>query len=108
MVHSSGVGAPMIPRGTSYTPSAEVQSTTASHNNDIAIVVIWRISFESFTRRRRRAPQRDDAGQGLTAWDGRQTTVSIEGNNLRAVFLKYGASSKEYMEAAERAQERHE
>ena len=37
-------------RGSSYTPSAEVQSTTASHNNDIAIVVIWRISFESFTR----------------------------------------------------------
>ena len=34
------------------------QSTTASHNNDISIVVIWRISFESFTRRRRRASQR--------------------------------------------------
>ena len=27
-----------------------MQSTTASHNNDIAIVVIWRISFESLTR----------------------------------------------------------
>ena len=26
------------------------QSTTASHNNDISIVVIWRISFESFTK----------------------------------------------------------
>ena len=24
---------------------AEVQSTTASHNSDIAIVLIWRISF---------------------------------------------------------------
>ena len=35
-----------------YTPSAEVQSTTASHNNDISIVAIWRISFESLTRRR--------------------------------------------------------
>ena len=34
--------------GSRYTPSAEVQSTTASHNNDIAI--IWRISFESFTK----------------------------------------------------------
>ena len=34
----------------SYTPSAEVQSTTASRTNDIAIVVIWRISFESFTK----------------------------------------------------------
>ena len=26
-----------------------MQRTTASHNNDIAIVVIWRISFESLT-----------------------------------------------------------
>ena len=34
--------------GSRYTPSAEVQSTTASHNNDISI--IWRISFESFTK----------------------------------------------------------
>ena len=37
-------------QGVSYTPSAAVQSTTASRTNDIAIVVIWRISFESFTR----------------------------------------------------------
>ena len=28
---------------------AVVQITTASRTNDIAIVVIWRISFESFT-----------------------------------------------------------
>ena len=42
----------------SYTPSAELQSTTASHNNDISIVVIWRISFERLTRRRSGASQR--------------------------------------------------
>ena len=34
--------------GSSYTPSAEVQSTTASHNNDNSIVAIWRISFKEF------------------------------------------------------------
>ena len=33
-----------------YTPSAAVQSTTASRTNNIAFVLIWRISFESFTR----------------------------------------------------------
>ena len=49
MVHSSGVGAHDT-KGSSYTPSAEVQSTTAGHCNDILIVVIWRISFKSFTR----------------------------------------------------------
>ena len=37
-------------RGSRYTPSAEVQSTTASRTNDISIVLIWRISFESFTK----------------------------------------------------------
>ena len=56
MVHSSGVGAPTVTKGSSYTLSAEVQSTTASHNNDIAN--IWRISFKSFTRRRSGASQR--------------------------------------------------
>ena len=33
--------------GSSYTPSAEVQSTTASRANDISVVLIWRSSFES-------------------------------------------------------------
>ena len=50
MVHTTTVGAPTVTKGSSYTPSAEVQSTTASHNNDISIVAIWRISFESFTK----------------------------------------------------------
>ena len=52
MVHSSRVGPPMVPMGSSYTPSADVHSTTASRTNDISIVLIWRSSFESFTRRR--------------------------------------------------------
>ena len=41
-----------------YTPSAEVQSTAASRTNDILIVLIWRSSFESLTRRRSGASQK--------------------------------------------------
>ena len=44
--------------GSSYTPSAAVQSTTASPTNDISIVLIWRSSFESLTRRRSGASQK--------------------------------------------------
>ena len=43
MVHSSRVGPPMVPMGSSYTPSADVHSTTASRTNDNLIVLIWRI-----------------------------------------------------------------
>ena len=50
MVHSSGVGAPTVTKESSYTPSAEVQSTTASRTNDISIVVIWRLSFKNLTK----------------------------------------------------------
>ena len=33
-----------------YTISRGAEHTTAGHCNDISIVVIWRISFKSFTR----------------------------------------------------------
>ena len=58
MVHSSRVGASMTPMGSRYTPSADVQSTTASRTNDISIVLIWRSSFESLTRRRSGASEK--------------------------------------------------
>ena len=57
-VHSSRVGPPMVPMGSSYTPSADVHSTTASRTNDISIVLIWRSSFESLTRRSSGASQK--------------------------------------------------
>ena len=57
-VHSTGVGTPMVPRGSRYTPPTEVQRTTASRTNDISIVLIWQSSFESLTRRRSGASQK--------------------------------------------------
>ena len=43
--------------------------------------------------------------QGRRTWDERQTTDSMEVENLRAIRLKFGASSKEYTAALERVQE---
>ena len=69
----------MVPMGSRYTPSAEVQSTTASHNNDIAIVLIWRISFESFTKgggeRHRGHRSVIYAGDVDSAWEWRQINL---------------------------------
>ena len=45
-------------KGSRYTSAADVQSTTASRTNDISIVLIWRSSFESLTRRRSGASQK--------------------------------------------------
>ena len=56
-VHSTGVGTPMVPRGSRYTPPTDVQRTTASRTNDISIVLIWQSSFESLRRRRCGASQ---------------------------------------------------
>ena len=44
--------------GSRYTPSADMQRTTPSCTNDISIVLIWRSSFESLTRRRSGASQK--------------------------------------------------
>ena len=45
-------------KGSRYTPSADVPSTTAGRTNDNSIVLIWRSSFESLTRRRSGASQK--------------------------------------------------
>ena len=62
--------------GSTYTPSAEMQSTTASRTNDIAIVLIQRISFESFTRgggeRHRGHRSVKQEGHVGSAWEWRE------------------------------------
>ena len=58
MVQTSGVGAPMVPRGQVIHHQQRLQSTAASRTNDISMVLIWRSSFESLTRRRSSASQK--------------------------------------------------
>jgi len=78
-----------------------VQSTTASHNNDNSIVAIWRISFESLKRRRRRASQRSaeeyiyegDVG-GAVEWRQIKLYTSLFVLMLMTVLLLLEISNK--------------